>query len=64
MVPEIEEVVVKGILSKCYELELLNLGVAGYDTDEARKILHHHFDIDNEYENGLTAPYAPSAAAP
>ncbi len=64
MVPEIEEVVVKGILSKCYELELLNLGVAGYDTDEARKILHHHFEINNEYENGLTTPYAPSAAAP
>lgn len=60
MNPDIEEDMKKGVLSDHADFWILNLGLLGLDTEAAKKMLHTHFVIENQYENGTVCPFGPS----
>ena len=63
MKAEIEEEMKKGVLSDHTDLWILNLGLLGWDTEAAKKVLHTHLVVENQYENGTVCPFAPSDAS-
>lgn len=62
MDPEIEERMRKGVLGENSNFWVLNLGVLGFDTDAAKKLLHTRMTLNNEYKNGTVCPFSVSPA--
>jgi len=62
--PEIEKIMQEQICDDSYELGIVNLGLLGDDTENARKVLKNHFEIQHKYENGLCVPFTEYGQPP